>query len=370
MTVPKLLETVLTAVLAVTLLIACRPGSASGGKESVAVEPTPSPTPASLTIAAVGDVMLGSTSIDETFLPPNDGRDMLKEFAPLLSRADIAFGNLEGPLLEGGKNEKCGPTAKRCFAFRMPTRYAKHLKDAGFDVMSLANNHASDFGEFGRRSTVATLDTVGIKHAGSDRVRYSTAFLEVKGLTVAFVAFAHNAIVPDVNDIQAAQRLVADADRSADIVVVSVHAGGEGEAAQRVPFATEVYFGEKRGNLRVFTKAVIDAGADLVLGHGPHVLRGLELYKDRLVVYSMGNFATYGMFNLRGPQGLTAVFEIELASDGRFTGGAITAGRQPGRGGPIPDPEGEAVRKIRELSAADFGAGSPRIDEKGRMMPR
>lgn len=366
---PRPIESILTAALAVLMMIACRPSSVNGTENANSPAPIPSPTPVVLSIAAVGDVMIGSTSIDETFLPPNDGRDILKEVTPILSRADIAFGNLEGPLVDGGKNEKCAPTAKNCFAFRTPTRYANLLRQAGFDVFSLANNHASDYGAFGRQSTIATLDAAGIKHAGADRSRYSTTVLEVKGKKVAFVGFGHNAIVPNVNEIEAAQRYVQEAGRIADIVVVSVHAGGEGEGAERVPYATEVYFKELRGNLRVFSKAVIDAGADLVLGHGPHVLRGLEVYKDRLVVYSMGNFATYGMFNLKGPKGVTAIFELNLAEDGRFIDGRIHAGRQPGRGGPVLDPSGEAIRKLQELSKLDFGKDAPRISDDGKIVP-
>jgi hypothetical protein len=345
-----------------------------------------------VTIAAVGDIMLGSTSINDSFLPPNDGRDMLKEVTPILSAADIAFGNLEGPMLEGGISEKCLPpkpdtsetkaptptptpakpgSAKakpapiRCFAFRVPTRYGKYLKDAGFDVLSLANNHAADFGDYGRSSTRKVLDNLGIKYAGSDRDRYSTAYLDVNGKKVAFIGFAHNNIVPNVNDLASAKKLVNDARKKADIVVVSFHGGAEGEAAQMVPRETEVFAGEKRGNLRLFAHTVIDAGADLIIGHGPHVMRGMEIYKGHLIAYSMGNFATYGMFNLKGPQGLAAIFEITLASDGKFAGGKIIAAKQVGRGGPVLDPSGEAIRKLRELSQADFGASAPKIADDG-----
>ncbi|HEX8636951.1 MAG TPA: CapA family protein, partial [Pyrinomonadaceae bacterium] len=352
-------------------LVGCQPAKVSSEEIADSFAPRAQPTPIKsnnpepVTIAAVGDIMLGSTSIDETFLPPKDGRDMLKAFTPILSAADIAFGNLEGPMLEGGTNEKCPPEALRCFAFRVPTRYGKYLKEAGFDVMSLANNHTSDFGEEGRISSRRVLDELGIKHAGGDRGQFSTAFLEAKGKKIAFIGFAHNAIVPNVNDLDFARRLVAEADRKADLVVVSFHGGAEGEKAQNVPRQTEMLGTEKRGNLPLFARVVVDAGADLVLGHGPHVLRGMELYKDRLVVYSMGNFATYGMFNLKGSQGLTAVFEITLAADGKFAGGKIHAGRQIGRGIPVTDETGAAIQKVRALSQMDFPTTAPRISADG-----
>src|SRR5215203_3864450 len=169
-----------------------------------------------LTIAAVGDVMLGSPFPNETRMPPNEGADLLKDVTPLLSAADIAFGNLEGPMIDDGLSSKCAPKSTKCFAFRMPTRYGKYLKEAGFDVMSVANNHASDFGDAGRASTRRKLDEQGIKHAGSDRGQFSTTILNIKGKRVAFIGFAHNAIVPNVNDLEFARQLVLAANKKAD----------------------------------------------------------------------------------------------------------------------------------------------------------
>lgn len=334
------------------------------------VEPAARPTPGEpITIAAVGDIMLASPFPNESRMPPNEGADLLKAVAPILSAADIAFGNMEGPIVDGGVSEKCGTPKPgqpvRCFAFRMPTRYARHLKAAGFDVLSVANNHASDFGEPGRASTRRTLDELGIKHAGSDRARFSTTYLEVKGQTVAFIGFAHNAVQPNVNDLETARRLVQDADRRAEIVVVSFHGGAEGTGAQNVPRRTELFFGEQRGNLPLFARTVIDAGADLVLGHGPHVLRGMEIYKDRLIAYSLGNFATYGWFRLEAETALTVILEAKLDANGKFVGGKLHSARQEGRGIPVLDPSGTAVKKIRSLSQIDFGATAPKIDDDG-----
>lgn len=158
--------------------------------------------------------------------------------------------------------------------------------------------------------------------------------------------------------------------RSADLVVVSFHGGAEGTGAQRVPDRTELFYGEARGNLRQFARTVIDAGADLVLGHGPHVMRGLEIYKDRLIAYSLGNFCTYGWFQLAAETALTMVLEVKLAPDGRFISGKIHSGRQDGRGGPVPDPTGEGLRVVRSLSELDFGNSAPKIADDGTISTR
>lgn len=344
-------------------------GSNAGPLRFVQAEATPNPSGSTITIAAVGDIMLASPFPNETRMPPNDGTDLLREVTPILSAADIAFGNMEGPITDGGISSKCGTPKPgqpvRCFAFRMPTRYGKYLKAAGFDVMSVANNHASDFGDAGRVSTRRVLDELGIKHAGSDRTQFSTAYVNVKGLNVAFVGFAHNNVQPNVNDLDAARRYVTEADKKADIVVVSFHGGAEGTGAQNVPKRTEMFFGESRGNLPLFARTVIDAGADLVLGHGPHVLRGMEIYKDRLIAYSLGNFATYGWFRLEAETALTVILETKLDAEGKFVGGKLHAGRQEGRGIPVLDPTGEAIRKIRTLSQTDFGATALKIADDG-----
>ncbi|MBV8902269.1 MAG: CapA family protein [Acidobacteriia bacterium] len=327
-----------------------------------------------ITIAAVGDIMMGSTFPDQSRLPPNDGKDLLQDFTPILSAADIALGNLEGPLLEGGVSTKCAPkkpshskpaAVHNCFAFRVPTRYGEYLEDAGFDVMNLANNHAGDFGEYGRASTRKVLDSLGIQYLGSDRGRFATCILEVDGKRVGFVGFAPNEGVPNLNNLQEARRMVADLRPKVDLLVVSFHGGAEGIAYQHVPHGPEIFVGESRGDLRLFTHAMIDLGADLLLGHGPHVLRGMEIYKDRLIVYSMGNFCTYGWFTLENETALTALFQISLAADGKFVEGKLYPGHQLGRGGPVRDPSGEAIRVIRALSLADFGAAAPNIADDG-----
>ncbi|MEZ5423816.1 MAG: CapA family protein [Pyrinomonadaceae bacterium] len=365
-------KTVCFAIAALVLFAALACGHSTDAQESPAASPTAaSPTPEvsseTITIAAVGDIMLGSTYPNESRMPPEDGAKLLAPVTPILSAADIAFGNLEGPMADSGASTKCRPNSTRCFAFRVPTRYGKYLKDSGFDVLSLANNHAGDFGDSGRESTRKTLDALDIKHAGSDRHTYSTTYLTVKGKKVAFIGFAHNAITPNVNDLDEAERLVRAAKKKADIVVVSFHGGAEGTDRQHVPNATEIFAGEKRGNLPAFAHRVIDAGAALVLGHGPHVMRGMEIYKGHLVVYSLGNFATYGWFSLAAETALSEIVEVKLAPDGKFIEGKITALKQEGRGGPVLDPTNRSIEVVRSLSQADFGQNAPKIADDGKI---
>lgn len=317
-----------------------------------------------VTILGVGDIMLGSTYPDTRDMPPNDGRNLLTAVAPTLRTGDITFGNLEGPLTEGGVTGKSGANS---FAFRCPPRYGKYLKDAGFDVFSVANNHANDFGERGRNSTLRTLESLGIAHAGATKT--DVARLTVHGTRVTFVAFAHNQVSLNVNNIAPAQAAVREAARSSDIVVVSFHGGAEGSAHQNVPNGTETYFGEARGDLRRFTHAVVDAGAHLVLGHGPHVVRGMEMYKGRLIAYSLGNFATYGKFGLRGPTALSLILEVQLSpagpDAGRFLGGRVHPVVQIGKGVPRPDDKRQVIGVIRSLSATDFGKSAARVAKDG-----
>jgi poly-gamma-glutamate capsule biosynthesis protein CapA/YwtB (metallophosphatase superfamily) len=357
---------------AMFVTLACQPKVARSeqpANNAPIVDPTPRNNEP-ITIAAVGDIMMASPFPNDSRMPPNDGKDLFTPFKDVLTAADITFGNLEGPMTDGGVSAKCGAGRANCFAFRMPTRYGQYLKDAGFDIMGVANNHAGDFGEAGRLSTLKTLDALGIKHAGTMTDGGTTAYLNAKGKKIAFIGFGHNLGMPSVNNLEYAKQLVTEARKQADIVVVSFHGGAEGTDHQHVFKGSEIFLGENRGNLPAFTHAVIDAGADLVLGHGPHVMRGMEIYKDRLIKYSLGNFCTYGWFQLAGETALTEVLEIKLAADGKFVSAKIHPGKQEGRGGPVPDPDKQAISVLRGLSTADFGPNAPKIDDEGNVTPK
>src|SRR2546423_2273581 len=286
-----------------------------------------------LVITAVGDVMLGTTFPEATgsSLPRNDGADILQEVTPILKLGDVVFGNLEGPLVDGGESAKCrGKRPGTCYAFRVPTRYGKYLKEAGFTVMGLANNHAMDFGAEGRTSSRAVLDSMGIAHSGEIG---DIARLTAKHRQLALIAFATYPGAYNLLDMDEALQAIRQAKSEADIVIVSYHGGAEGATHQHVAPGDETFLGEDRGDLRRFTHAAIDAGADMVIGHGPHVVRGMEVYRDHLIAYSLGNFATYGPFNLNGENGISLVLEAHLGFDGTFLGGRLHPVRQekPGR---------------------------------------
>lgn len=316
-----------------------------------------------VTVRATGDVMLGTT-VPEGFLPPADGAESLSDVAADLRDADLTFVNLEGPMCDEGETTKCR-SPRSCYAFRVPTRYGAYLADAGVDVVSTANNHAGDFGDSCRRVTEQTLDQLGIAWSGP---KGTVATLERKGLKIGVVAFHTSGAVNDVNDLEGARALVKRAAEKHDVVIVSFHGGAEGAHADHVPVGKEMYLKENRGDLRTFTHAVIDAGADLVIGHGPHVLRGMELYQGRLIAYSLGNFATYGRFNLAGAAGVGAILEAEVASDGSFVSGKIIATHQVEKGLPRLDSKNRAVSIIQKLSIEDFKATAPRILADGKIL--
>ena len=323
------------------------------------------PAGATLRVRAVGDIMLGS-DFPAGFLPPDDGAASLAAVAELLRDADLTFANLEGPLCDGGRTSKCDPTKPEgsCYAFRCPSRYGRYLDEAGIDVVSTANNHSGDFGDVCRQETERNLDALGIAHSGRPG---DVAELTSHGLKIALIAFHTSAATHDVRDIPTARALVRGLAAGHDLVIVSFHGGAEGAKALHVPEGQETHLGENRGDLRAFTHAVVDEGADLVIGHGPHLLRGMEVYRDRLIAYSLGNFATYGRFNVSGNMGIGAVLEAELDREGRFLGGRLLATRQEGEGIPVPDEVGRAVDLVRQLSAEDFPGSAVQVARDGTL---
>jgi poly-gamma-glutamate capsule biosynthesis protein CapA/YwtB (metallophosphatase superfamily) len=128
----------------------------------------------------------------------------------------------------------------------------------------------------------------------------------------------------------------------------------------------ETFVGERRGNVYAFARTAIDAGADVILGHGPHVPRAIDQYKGRFITYSMGNFCTYKQFGLGGAAGVAPIFELKIRRDGSFLEGKIVSIKQVGEGGPIVDKERAAQKLIESLTKADLPERNFRMDSTGR----
>lgn len=310
--------------------------------------------------------MMIGTDYPQNHLPDDDGVSFLADVAPILSAADLAFGNLEGVLLDGGEpGKKCSNPAA-CYLFRSPTRYAEHYRTAGFDVLSLANNHARDFGEEGRSSSMQAIAAHGMHHSGREG---DFASLLVNDLRVAVLAFAVTKNSNMMLDYENAFTSVAHAAANHDIVVVSFHGGAEGIDHMHIPFAEEEYYGEPRGDVVWFSRGVVDAGADFVIGHGPHVVRAMERYKNRLIAYSLGNFATYYGISVAGLKGIAPILTVTMDGTGAFLQGEIVSTKQIRPAGPSIDSSQRALRKIRQLSVDDFGNPGLLFTTDGKVLP-
>jgi len=319
----------------------------------------PSP-PTSVRIAAVGDVAPGSTPV----LPSDGGAELFARISSLLE-GDVVFGNLEAALTDR-TSSKCPPESTDCYAFLLPPSYASLLADAGFTVLSVANNHAFDAGDSGALDTVQVLGEQGVGVTG---LRGQIAYEDAGGIRVGIVGFAPYGWTNDLLDLEAATALVQEAAERADIVVVAMHAGAEGRDAAHVQPGPESFLSENRGDPVRFAHAAIDAGADLVIGTGPHVLRGLEWYGGRLIAYSLGSFAGYRTFSIADSLGVSAVLRVSLEADGSWAGGDLGAVRLVGNGTPEPDPEAAALRLVAELSQEDFGGAAVQVNPDGSLDP-
>lgn len=401
-----------TLVLALSVLGACAKAPPPAPRPAPDTTPPPPPvapppaarrpgppprTPAAVTLSFVGDINLGTLTIPDG-VPPEDGRGLLDAARPALD-ADLVIGNFEGVLGDSGTTYKCGPegrqvperdsvvppppsrrkrapsrrrpTAERlCYAFLTPTALAPRLVEAGFTHLNLANNHANDFGPDGRATTVRLLDSLGIRTYGPvGSIAVDTVQRGDSLTTVGLVGFATYPHSYDLLDIERSAAVVDSLRPLVDLLIVTFHGGAEGARALHVPEAAESLGREPRGDLRAWARAVVDAGADAVVGHGPHVLRGVEYYRGKPIAYSLGNFLTYRGFNLSGPLGLTGVLRLEAGPDLGWRRVRFLPMAQLPRQGPEPDPSRAALELIRALSREDFGSSAARIDDEGRIRP-
>lgn len=364
----------LFACLFLFALSACKPSPDTSQPESIPIPDTAGEVVAKpaadslINIAAVGDMMLGTSYPDSTHLPPDSGQRSFRNALRHLQHNDITFGNLEGTLLDTGAAVayKLQHKSKGYF-FRMPTYYGGVFKHAGFNLISLANNHVDDFSKAGRKNTVKILDSLGIHYAGL-RVKPSTIFT-VKGVKVGFCAFSPNSQTAPLLDAAFVTSTIKALKQECDIVIVSFHGGGEGPAFEHIPCVAEHYVGENRSNVHAFAHNAIDAGADLILGNGPHVSRAMEVYKNRLIAYSLGNFCTYKSVSVQGVCGLAPLLKISLNKKGHFVSGRIISYKQSHDGGLTPDATNAAAARIRQLTYSDFELPGLTITNGGEMTP-
>ena len=309
------------------------------------------------TIIGVGDIMLGSNYPFEYLLPKNDA-NILQNTQNILKNADITVGNLEGTLFDNGGTTKICNNQNVCYVFRIPSRYGAYLKQAGFDYLSIANNHSNDFGEIGIKKTMKNLDNLGIKYSGIKDIAES-AILEKDGKKFGFISFSPNSATVKLNDYNYAKKLISELKSKVDIVIVMFHGGAEGANAEHITKRHEIFHGEDRGNVYEFAHFAIDNGADIIFGQGPHVTRAVELYKNKFISYSAGNFATFGKINISGSMGLAPIFKIKIDSNGNFISGEIIPIRQTYESlGPFIDSEKSIIKKIISLNKSDFPNGN------------
>ncbi|MFI6261295.1 CapA family protein [Micromonospora sp. NPDC051006] len=346
-----------------------QPGAGGGGTGAPIGTAAPSASGSpdaggeAISLSATGDIIMGNAP---NRLPANGGKGFFDSVEQAL-KADLVMGNLEEPLTVDTGTGKCGANSTRCFQFRAPPDYAAHLRDAGFDLLNQANNHGYDYGPKGYQNTQKALEKYDLAHTGApDQI----TVVEVQGVKVAVAGFSSYVWSNSLVDIAAAKQVIAKAATMADLVVVQVHMGGEGSDKTRVRPGTEMFLGENRGDPVKFSKAMIDAGADLIVGHGPHVLRGMEFYKGRLIAYSLGNFAGGGnSLSNAGRLGWGGVLKVSLRPDGSWAGGSFTSTYMNGAGKPTMDQGDRGLGLVKQLSRTDFPKTAARFDDAGRISP-
>ena len=316
MNMPSTVRTLFGCVLAAFVLLAAACGGGDTPTPTAVSSPTPAPaaipTPTPdriVTIAAVGDVMLGRNLVG--WMEQYGAFYPFERVAHLLRDADLTVANLEVALTERGV------AADKAYIFRTPPRFVGGLVEAGIDLVSLGNNHVADFGREGIEDTLAALDEAGIRYAGAgldDAAAHRPAIVEVEGLRIAFLSYTdivqNTFSGPDTPGVALATRegIAADvraARQQADVVVVLLHSGLE-------------YTRAPEPGQQGLARAAIDAGALLVLGHHPHVLQGWERYGGGVIVYSLGNFVfdlEHDPRNLEARAFDTVVLYVTLTAD-------------------------------------------------------
>ncbi|WP_017654230.1 CapA family protein [Fortiea contorta] len=316
-----------------------------------------------ITIKAVGDVIPG-TNFPNYRLPRFTHQLLPKSVRSYLQGADILFGNFESSLTTYPYTSK-DISRGQVFAFRSPPAYAQLFADVGFNVFNMANNHAMDFGTVGFQDTKKNLEAVGIATLGH---KNQILYLEANKIPVAMIGFSVYEMYNSVHNLSAAQTLLAEAKKNANIVIISMHVGSEGTGALNVKNQTEFFYGENRGNAMKFARTMIDSGADLVLGHGPHVPRAIEIYKGKIVAYSLGNFLGYRTLSTNAQTGYSMILEVKLNPSGDLVAAKVIPIHLNKQGIPQVDQHFRTVGLVRYLNNQDFPVEPVQINKKGELI--
>ncbi|AVZ31644.1 CapA family protein [Nodularia spumigena] len=330
-------------------------------------EPTP-PEPEktvldTISIKAVGDIIPG-TNFPNYRLPKSPDNLLPQSVRQSLQGSDLLLGNFESTFTNHPYTSK-DISRGQVFAFRSPPSYAKLFSAVGFNVFHIANNHAMDFGQVGFQDTVKNLKNVGIATLGH---KNQILYLEANNMAIAMIGFAPYNMYNSIHNLAAAQALVTEAKKNANIVIVSMHAGAEGTAALHVKNQTEFFYGENRGNSIKFARTVIDAGADLVLGHGPHVPRAMEIYQGKLIAYSLGNFIGYRTLSTKAQTAYSMILEVKLNSQGDLVAARIIPVHLNKQGIPEIDQYFRTVGLLRYLNKNDHLVSPVKINEQGKIV--
>ena len=317
---------------------------------------------AEIILSFVGDVMTGSDYPDKSYLPSNEGKDIFKSVENYFKNSDINFANLEGAI--ANTNTQSSKRSKNSYSFRMPPYMANRIAEAGFNIVAVANNHSRDFGDKGYKQTQEYLKNAEIKIVGN--ILNTATIIEIKNKKIGFLAFYYFSYANNsIQDITSAKALVEKTKKECDFLVVSFHGGAEGGNMFRVPKETEIFYGENRGDVYKFARAVSDAGADLIIGHGPHVLRAMEIYNNSFIAYSLGNFVGYKQFSLAGNNGISAILQITLNNNLKINSAKVIPIKLIKVGIPSVDSSNEAINKLNNYADLDFPNSGIKFNSEG-----
>lgn len=317
---------------------------------------------AEIILSFVGDVMTGSDYPDKSYLPSNEGKDIFKSVENYFKNSDVNFANLEGAI--ANTNTQSSKRSKNSYSFRMPPYMANRIAEAGFNIVAVANNHSRDFGDKGYKQTQEYLKNTGIKIVGN--ILNVATIIEIKNKKIGFLAFYYFSYANNsIQDITSAKALVEKTKKECDFLVVSFHGGAEGRNMFRVPKETEIFYGENRGDVYKFARAVSDAGADLIIGHGPHVLRAMEIYNNSFIAYSLGNFVGYKQFSLAGNNGISAILQITLNDNLKINSAKVIPIKLINGGIPSVDSSNEAIKKLNNYADLDFPNSGIKFNSEG-----